>query len=260
MSESIKLNPQRKSDLEFDVDIQGVDENQTIVVRFVVEQTDFNRTFICQRVKDTEHTWVVNLPSFSWTKQESCDFHVEVIIDDYYFEPTKGTIELVMDKPEVSTSFKQDKSRKPKVSTSFNVKQEQVTEASGGGEVTGTIAPTNGLLKPETPPLHSSAKTADHSIADDEIDVDDLFDNILPGEGGAYTEDEATRDKSAREVVADMIKNVTGSVRPQTDSKRSLFKRDNNGNIIDSGFESPEVKRQKQERDLKVRQILDDLK
>jgi len=288
VSDIIKINPLKKTDLEFDVSIQGLDSDQPVIVRFViVDVGGCDRSFPCSRVKDSKNTWLAKLPALPEVGKDNCQFRVEVIVDEYYFEPATGIIELFVQKPEVSTSFnvKQEKSDKPKVSTSFNVKQEEeeekketppkkkekLDEISGGPVTTWATIPTGGtnFSKPELPPLESSAKTSDHSRADDDnIDLDAIFDedmddaddlfDVTPGEGVSYPQDDGKQDRSARQIASDLIRGVMGSVQKprQSQSQRSLFQRNEHGQITDNGFEPEEIRLQKKLNAAKVSKIL----
>jgi hypothetical protein len=188
-------------------------------------------------------------------KKDSYPFRVEVVVDGYFFSPAKGALSLVQDP---SVKF-QTESTRPSVITSFTVKQDdapsqEVTEASGGGEVTGQFAPTNDLLKPEYEPPSSHAKAPGTEKDDELIDKTKLSDlgRVRPGEG---TADSDIEEFDPRTIADTIIKDRIGSV-ARPDKKGSLFKRDKDGKPMVDGIDTPEQARDRKEKSARVKQIL----
>ena len=64
------------------------------------------------------------------------------------------------------------------------------------------------------------------------------------------------QQQSAQYIAAQLIRNVTGGIIPSGDKKLSLFKRNNNGDIIEDGFDSDAIKQQKAIKAQKIRDII----
>jgi hypothetical protein len=275
---TITINPAKNSDLEFDVMIQGLDNVDPPIVKFVItsESAGCDYAFRCKRVEgeDTKHRWLAKLPALQHIKESSVKFHVEVIVEGYYFEPAQGSVTLIND-PAVKF---QPSVSKPKVTTSFTVRQDEdekpakkdVKEASGGGEITGQYAPTNGLLKPEFPPPQSHVKVGQAEKDDEHIDhtkLDDIASHVVPGEttdpepqhGNNVADevlDDEVNDFDPKRVAEDIVRNTfgTGLTRPQKPG--SLFGRRADGSAIVEGLDTPAEKIAKAAKATKVREIL----
>lgn len=235
---TITINPAKTSELEFEVTVQGIDDDKPIV-RFVIDElcSGGDVSFKCTHVADD--TWKAALPVLT-TDASSAAFRVEVIIDGYYFEPADGTINFVK-APDVQFS-KKEKS-KPTVKTSFVVKQDDepapkkaVKEASDD--------PTNALLVPERDPTFSdelgTQPTGKKQSHDKAVDVDDIASSITAG---------PSEIEGASEV-----KQPPKLERPSKPG--SLFKRASNGKALVPGLEDPETKAKLDAKAAKVRDIL----
>jgi hypothetical protein len=93
---TIKLSNSKNTDLEFDVSIQGLNEDtiDTADVRFVITNADdrFNMSVKCIKTEGTK--WMARIPAPK-LQNPTQDFRVEVIVDGYYFEPVAGSLILV---------------------------------------------------------------------------------------------------------------------------------------------------------------------
>lgn len=255
---SIKINPHKSADLEFDVVVNGTDDNKP-EVRFVIEDECCDRLYKCVK-GEGKHSWCAKLPVLSDLKNDSYMFRVEVVVDGYFFAPARGKISMVQD-PKVKF---QTESAKPSVTTSFTVKQDDtpVEEASGGPEVTGQYAPTNDLLKPEYEPPRSHAKapgTEKDDERNDELELSDLGEPV-PGPSTDHQPEGSiniTADKEfdPRKVAEEIVKSKVGSVK-RPDRKGSLFMRDKEGKPVVAGIETPDQKRAKEEKEAAVKDIL----
>lgn len=119
-SNIIQLNPKKSSTLEFDVTISGL-ENTTPIVRFIIQNVKDNIDWVvnCKLIDGAK--WQAAFPAFDNIKLDTCQFFVEVIVDEYYFKPASGKI-VFINAPDIS--FKSKDIPKPSVTTSFVVKQE----------------------------------------------------------------------------------------------------------------------------------------
>lgn len=273
---TIKINPAKNSDLEFDVLIQGMDHTELPTVKFAItsEASQCDYVFYCTKMEgdDVKNRWLAKLPALLHIKESTVKFHVEVIIDGYYFEPALGTVILVTDP---SVKF-QPNVTKPTVTTSFVVRQDDdppeetpkkkaVKEASGGGEITGQFAPTNDLLKPEFPPPESHVKTPNAEKDDQAIDMKKLASHVLPGEttdpepqegNNVADQPDDEEDFDARRVAEEIVRKTLGPSMSRPTTQGSLFKRRADGSAIVEGLDTPAEKAAKVSKAQKVKDIL----
>lgn len=275
---SIKINPSKPAELEFDVVVQGTDDKDPPTVRFVIECDTYDRSFKCTRSENGKHTWCAKLPILKELSNESYPFHVEVVIDGYFFAPASGKLHLVQDP---TVKFQESTSR-PSVTTSFTVKQaddkpakkevvkeEKVEEASGGGEITGQYAPTNALLNPEFEPrrprqdTRGSGKAPGTERDDEHIDKTQLFDLGAPTPGpgtdsvpiGTDTPVIIRSEFNPKDIADQIVKSTVGSLK-KPETKGSLFNRGKDGKTVISGIDTPDQIRVRKEKSDRVREIL----
>lgn len=266
MSEAstIKINPSKNSDLEFDVMIQGIDDINIPVVKFVItsEAAGCDYAFRCKRVDGDKNKWLAKLPALAHIKENSVKFHVEVIIDGYYFEPAHGDVYLVTDP---SVKF-QPTASKPSVTTSFTVKQDKdpTIQVAEDQELPNTIpgdnSPTNALLKPEAEAAKHSGKS--RALPDKEdTTIEDLSSHVTPGSSSAVVislpeknEDE-DEEFDPKRVAESIVKNTFGAVQKPL-IPGTLFKRDGTGKTVIDGLDSPATKAEKTAKAEKVKKIL----
>lgn len=116
--ENITIINGRENTLEFDIDIQGANKKKP-VVRFVVENKSISYTFQCKHSEDND--WTVIIPIIPELKNKPHPFRIEVIVDGYYFEPFRGTAEVLAE-PEVKTKDVNNTQPDKPVISSVNVK------------------------------------------------------------------------------------------------------------------------------------------
>lgn len=253
---SIKIDPRKSAELEFDVVVNGTDDNKP-EVRFVIEDDSCDRMYKCTK-GESKNSWQAKLPVLSDLKKDSYQFRVEVVVDGYFFTPAKGKLAMVQD-PTVKF---QAESAKPSVTTSFTVKQDEDKPVEEGGEITGQYAPTNDLLKPEYEPPTSHAKAPGTEKDDENIDMSKLSDLGRPVPGmGASTEPEGSETYEInmgfdpRSIAKRIIQDKMGGVKAP-EKKGSLFKRGKDGKAIVDGIDSPETARERKEKSARVKEIL----
>ncbi len=282
MSEAttIKINPAKNSDLEFDVMIQGMDNNEPPVVKFAStsEAAGCDYAFRCTKVEgeETKHRWLAKLPALQHIKESEVKFHVEVIVDGYYFEPAMGTVILVTEpgvkfqpnvtRPTVTTSFtvrqEEDKpEEKPAEKTEDKSKEDDKGEEDEQVTITGQYAPTNGLLKPEFPPPQSHVKTAQAVKDDQAIDMSKLASHVVPGqttdpEPQDDGKDEGDEDGFDPARVAEQIVRSTVEQIEKPTTQGMFFKRRNDGSPIVEGIDTGKDAAAKRAKADKVKQIL----
>lgn len=271
MSEpTIKLNPSKPCELEFEVSVQGTDASEPPVVRFVMNGCDeYMCVFECNNLEGNK--WQAKLPTLEHFTRTTVPFFVEVIVDGYYFQPAEGTVHLMTD-PQVM--FSKTASAKPTVATSFTVKQEnkKPKKAEEDEQVTaqyaGDMSPTTDLLRPEFEPKQGSVKTAQATKDDEHIDktrIDDISSHVTPGETTdpepdkteprVHADEGDEEEFDPRRVAESIVKTTLGGV--QRPLKRgTLFKRDGDGKPVVEGLETPTSKAEKLIKAAKVKEIL----
>lgn len=255
----ITINPTKKSELEFDVIIQGMDNKVKPSVRlsFMSAALGCSLVFDCRAVDGDDNKWTAMLPAMPFIQETSMPFRVEVVIDGYYFEPAAGTATLVTD-PTVKF---QPSVSKPTVVTSFTVKQvdSKPVEEAGSGMAFDTTAPTNALLYPEFPPEETHVSTG-QPTADDQIinheKLSNIASSVTPGPVALAVEPPVSdEDFDPREVAAAIVKQtIKGVTKPA--SRGSLFARDAEGKPIVAGLDTPAQRATKLANSEKVREIL----
>jgi len=92
MDNLVTISNTKENVLEFDVEIEGIDSNG-MSVRFIIEASGVELGFDSK--KQTEKKWTVNIPALSILEKTSYPFHIDVIVDGYYFEPLHGSVNVV---------------------------------------------------------------------------------------------------------------------------------------------------------------------
>lgn len=117
----IRLHSAKDTEFEFDVAIQRPSDDVDPVVRLVIENDKgYNIAIDCEPHGDSK--WAVTIPALQML-DESRTFHVEVIVDGYFFVPTNGLVEVVSPpKVAIKENFTAPKNDKPQVIATFETK------------------------------------------------------------------------------------------------------------------------------------------
>ena len=119
--ENVTIVNGRENELEFDINIQGANKKEPMI-RFVIEGKPINFGFHCQHGE--ADNWSAIIPAIPQLKNKSYPFRLEVIVDGYYFEPFRGTVDVIAE-PDVSAKdIHTAKPEKPVVSA-VNVKNDE---------------------------------------------------------------------------------------------------------------------------------------
>ena len=250
---TISLNPAKTSELDFEVTVQGLDDDEPPVVRFVIvgDESNYDHSFRCTRIEDEKHGWNVKLPVLDHIPGDTASFRVEVIVDGYYFEPAQGEIAFIK-KPDIKIGGKK-KAARPTVTTSFKVKQEdEAVEEAAAGEITGQPQITNTLLVPEEEPVQGGPVRPQEDENIDHEKLSDIASSVTPGQGTDDSGMAAVFDpkSTAQSIVARTIGNVQRPEKPG-----SLFNR-RNGKTAIPGLEDADTKAKQQAKASKVKEIL----
>ena len=92
MTEKISIVKTRDNELEFDINITGAQKKEP-VVRLIIENGKVNYTFDCTNL--TGDKWVCAIPPMPQLTKKAYPFRLEVIIDGYFFEPYRKTINII---------------------------------------------------------------------------------------------------------------------------------------------------------------------
>lgn len=88
----ISIVKTRDNQLEFDINITGAQKKEP-TVRLVIEHGKVNYTFDCSNLKGDK--WVCAIPPLPQLTRKSYPFRLEVIIDGYFFEPYRKTLNII---------------------------------------------------------------------------------------------------------------------------------------------------------------------
>lgn len=213
----ININKDTSTELTFDVDVKSeMGGEDSVKVRFVIIDIDgFDWTLDC--VQDGKQ-WIAKIPAFE-KDFDSRKFRIEVIVDEFYFEPVKGIVQTGYGKkPEVDVDLKEDV---------------QEGAATGAGEITGATAPTNALLVPEFPAASNEKSSLIKRPEDEDTDEDKLTSSVS--------------------VAEQIIHKLVGKI--ESPSKSGfLLNRDKTGHVIVPGLHTADKKAI--DRSNKVKEIL----
>jgi hypothetical protein len=92
MTEMISIVKTRDNELEFDINITGAQKKEP-TVRLVIEHGKIDYTFECSNLKGEK--WVCAIPPLPQLTKKSYSFRLEVIIDGYFFEPYRKTLNVI---------------------------------------------------------------------------------------------------------------------------------------------------------------------
>jgi hypothetical protein len=264
----VRISKNKETELEFQVKVQGTEDLRAeTIVRFVIAKVDGTHDLVFHATRGTDNDWKVVLPPLAHIQGDSYDVRIEVIIDNYYFEPAHGKI-MLLSEPRIILTMPHESKKVERAE-----KEEKVEERQGGAGTSGDMsAPTTTLLRTEHPPKTSHRQDTPD---DESIDKDKLFD-VKPGEsiqepqddGKDDDEDEDSDEFNPQRVAEQIIMDTLGLSKRQRQQVAAkpgyLFKRDAEGKPVVAALSDPEIKRRLQERqktakEEKVKAILRDL-
>lgn len=91
---NITINPTKSSNVEFELSVQGSDADNQVQVRFVIAEVFANSQVSIDCVNTGGNKWAATIPS-DLLKSSSYPFAIEVIVNEYFFEPSSGTLSIV---------------------------------------------------------------------------------------------------------------------------------------------------------------------
>ncbi len=237
----IKVNKSSSTEIEFEVDVAGLDEpTNKSTVRFVIEDagSDYDIMVYAKHVKD--NTWKLVIPALTFLKNPTYKSRLEVALDGYYFVPATATISLT-DEPTIKIT---SKAKKTLVEDVEVIEAPIIEEGVGGaGSPPPEYAGVSNLADiPEFSP-ESKLKYPKGSNADEHIDAERLNQEAIEKIASSVTGMEgpqiAVPEKES--AAAKIVKSVIGNVKkPAVTGK--LFKRSSTGKAIVEGLEDEEIK------------------
>jgi len=118
----IKINPAKKTDLDFEVNVVTNCAEDTPCVRFSIELVEEQQwlSLVCIKDDDTKR-WKASIPPLTpIVDRPEYPFVLEVIVEDYYFVPAKGILEPVQ-----SPSVDLNQQQKPSVDVTFDTEEKK---------------------------------------------------------------------------------------------------------------------------------------
>ena len=91
MDNLVTITNIKENDIEFNVDVQG-NKNEEINVTFIIEAKDMEIGFPAKKIDDK---WCVTIPPLPFLEKTGYNFHINVVVDGYLFEPLRGMVNVV---------------------------------------------------------------------------------------------------------------------------------------------------------------------
>ena len=123
----ISIVKTRDNELEFDINITGAQKKEP-VVRLIIENDKVNYTFDCTNLKGDK--WVCAIPPMPQLTKKAYPFRLEVIIDGYFFEPYRKTINIIPEPVVKSGKVAEKHPEKPVVKDKIVKDKEETKEKS----------------------------------------------------------------------------------------------------------------------------------
>jgi len=92
MEKNINIIKTKPNDIEFELEIEGVDANDE-KVNFVIETKDVDFSIPCKKINGKK--WSVTIPEMEHLDATLYKFHINVLTSGYYFRPFEGTLNVV---------------------------------------------------------------------------------------------------------------------------------------------------------------------
>lgn len=178
---NINIIKTKENNIEFDMKIDGIDKSNEEVF-FVIETKCLNISIPCQ--KDSDDKWVVKIPILDFLDAAIYSFHIQVVIDGFYFKPFSGTLNI-LNNVELYVKKVENKTTK---STIVN----NETEKHKSGEI-----------QKETKPVINSVKTVTNDVNDDSMEVT----------SSENDEEDAKPNNLEKSEIVKISDNIVGSVK-----------------------------------------------
>ena len=204
--ENVTIVKGRENTLEFDINISGANKKEP-AVRFVIEGNPTNYSFQCKRGEKDD--WTATIPEISQLKNKAYPFCLEVIVDGYFFEAFRGTVDIIAE-PDVKTSnVKHSQPTKPVVK-SVSVKKDD-TETTVKKETKKKDKATKPKEVKEQTNLENS-NIEEIEMVDVQAPVDNfkgMAEKWLSREKPVVTEQE----KTVKSIIKNLATNITNTIK-----------------------------------------------
>ena len=177
MDNVVIINQSKKNELQFDLQIEGLD-TKDINVRFIIESTEFDIGFVCK--KESDKKWSVNIPPMPLLKKTTFPFYIDVNADGYHFKPLTGVInvegshQVYASTPESIQSPLDNNSQKGKEKKSIKLSEGSKPRLSGEPTIEDIA---NRILGKQKPEYTKREKISEETKK--EIKFDDVIHQIL---------------------------------------------------------------------------------
>lgn len=92
MENVVTINNTKQNILEFDITVEGLDKKD-VEANFIIRAKEMDLSFAAKKEKGD--TWSVTIPKLPMVEKTTYKCSVVVVADGYYFEPMKGSINVV---------------------------------------------------------------------------------------------------------------------------------------------------------------------
>lgn len=233
MDNIVTITNAKKNTLQFELSIEGL-EAKEVSVRFVVETAKgIELGFMCKN-SDGEK-WEVNIPKLEMLEKTAYPFHIDVIADGYYFEPMKGTINVVGSQQIYASEPKNTTLAPPKPSTpvpaakkgeSTKVGKDIKKKDTSIQKKPSEMKPEEVTKKPTPPGKSEKKKPAKKSVKEEtklnNIDVDGIIEKVKT-EAASKTPPEKVESIPASEDKKDKV-NVHQIIQEAKESSKEITK------------------------------------
>lgn len=222
---TLRISKDAEQKIDFQVKIESDEDlkNNTIV-RFIIKVSD-QYCIMLEATHEEDDTWSVNVPILSYLEPGSYDITVEVILDNYHFQPSKGQVEII---GEPKVEFDNEKGKKEDKKDEKKKDNKKINEASAGSVNGGNPSPNNALLTPEFEPKVVHKSKQQKTPEDEHVDIEKIADKVVPGEGEDYAQEQPP-SFDPKNTAQKVIMNVLGTKsstkdRIKTEGKGFLLK------------------------------------
>ena len=194
MDDVISIVRTRDNEQEFDLEISGSGKKAT--VRFVIEDKDVNYSFVCNNPEGDK--WVANIPPMPQLTKKAYPFRIEVIIDGYYFEPYRKTINVIAEPTVKSSDVETGRPEEPTVN--IKVKKDKTKPV----KKTAKKKPgkSSGVVKKRAEPAPKEVVKEVETVAPPEDSFADMASSWLNREKPVVTE----QDKKVKNLINSALK------------------------------------------------------
>jgi hypothetical protein len=157
----IKVNKNKPTVVDFDLAIEGIENQKKTTVRLIVEDVLNGCDIAIKATHSKGDTWSVKIPNLKNFTETSYKVSLDVIIDGYHFSPATGHMELV-DEPVVKIVSEH--------TVENDILEEGAMDAPGPG-----VQVTNNMTGTPEFPIEAKLKTVPGHSEQENIDMDKLL-------------------------------------------------------------------------------------